>query len=148
MRANINEAFRHIPVVGPYVMEEHYDLTNVAKQEYIPMGLWENTIKPGDSIVMTMRPSSDHILRGPFYGGGPPYGMPLRQASDMHAQSTRQERLRQFHRSQGGIPYTPRHPMPYGPHTGPPPHLMRPPMMGMPINVMRPPPPPPMLSVA
>lgn len=128
-------------------MQQHYDLTN-GKGEYIPQGLWENTIKPGDRITMTMLPAGDHVLRGGFYGAGPPYGTPLRQASEMHARSTRAERLRQLNRYGEGLPLASRRPMP--PMVGcmggaPPPMFGRPPIMGRPC-VMRVPPPPSSVS--
>lgn len=62
MRVTIHEAFVEKVIVipgplrllGPHVREGRYDLLNASTEKYILPGMWNATIKPGDSIVMRM----------------------------------------------------------------------------------------------
>lgn len=43
-----------MPRLGPHVRAGLYDLVKNSTQEVILPGLWDSTIKPGDSISMKM----------------------------------------------------------------------------------------------
>lgn len=83
-------------------MEGHYDLTNAKDEMRLP-GLWDNTIKPGDSISMKMWPGTQALLR---HYGPPPYAGSLREDSDYQASQGRLARLRRvpFNNGPGRIP--------------------------------------------
>lgn len=40
--------------LGAHVREGHYDLVNSLTKEIVLPGLWNYTIKPGDSVAMSM----------------------------------------------------------------------------------------------
>jgi hypothetical protein len=44
-----------IPVLGPHVQEEHYELIDPQESIYLP-STWEALIEPGDSVAMRMWP--------------------------------------------------------------------------------------------
>lgn len=61
MKVTIHEAFAEkafLPgrfgLLGPHVREGRYDLVDSSTGKYILFGMWNATIKPGDSIVMKM----------------------------------------------------------------------------------------------
>ncbi|KUI53606.1 hypothetical protein VP1G_00984 [Cytospora mali] len=68
MKETIMEAFNDITVIGPHVVEGHYDIFSSNGDTILP-GLWSSTIKPGDTITMRMRPQTP--LRR--YHGPPPF---------------------------------------------------------------------------
>lgn len=61
MRVIIAEAFSNETIgsfqteLGMRVRQGHYDLVKSSTNEFILPGLWNATIKPGDSIIMTIR---------------------------------------------------------------------------------------------
>src|ERR1700761_2986565 len=55
MEELIKQAFLHVDVIGPHVMEGHYDLLGPNGEIILP-GVWEVLLKPGWSICMHMWP--------------------------------------------------------------------------------------------
>lgn len=55
MESLIKQAFLHVELVGPHVMEGHYDLIGPDDNIILPQ-VWDVMIKPGDSIGMQMWP--------------------------------------------------------------------------------------------
>lgn len=67
MRELINQAFSHIPEVGPHVQKGRYDLEG-PEGELILREIWSTTIQPGWQITMKMWPNLD---RFPLHSGVP-----------------------------------------------------------------------------
>lgn len=136
MKIHIEEAFRHMPEIGPHVMEGHYSLENSQNGEHILPGLWGNTIKPGASIKMTMWPDLNLHPLLHFYRS-PPFCPSPREAAEAAAKRQRFSRMQNvtpLPTASRASPFRfglPRPPMPFGYPGGPPPP---------------PPPPPPMLA--
>ena len=55
MEELIKQAFLHVDVIGPHVMEGHYDLIGPDGEIILPQ-VWEALIEPGWSISMLMWP--------------------------------------------------------------------------------------------
>ncbi|KAK2597887.1 hypothetical protein N8I77_012642 [Diaporthe amygdali] len=67
MKCTILEAFNHVEVIGPHVIEGHFDLIT-SKGDIILSHLWNTTIKPGAAIEMRMWPK---VPLSGFYGKPP-----------------------------------------------------------------------------
>ncbi|CAG8980083.1 hypothetical protein HYALB_00013485 [Hymenoscyphus albidus] len=52
MEELINQAFLHMEVIGPHVLEGHYDLIGPSGEIILPQ-VWERTVEP--DLVITMR---------------------------------------------------------------------------------------------
>lgn len=52
----IKQAFLQVDVLGPHVMEGHYDLIAPGGEIILP-SVWESVIEPGWAITMTMWPT-------------------------------------------------------------------------------------------
>lgn len=104
MSMHIVEAFRLMPEIGLHVMEGHYSLEDAKSGEHIIPGLWSNTIKPGDSINMTMWPhfNTHPILRQ--YQTPPFRRLPSEEAEDL-------SRRRRYLRMQNMLISTARRPI-------------------------------------
>lgn len=78
MEELIKQAFMHVEVIGPHVMEGHYDLLG-PYGEIIPPQVWEATIEPDWSISMLMWPLLDVAEPSASAGSpsSPPPGDPL-----------------------------------------------------------------------
>lgn len=72
MEALIKAAFLHVEIIGPHVMEGHYDL--MQDGEIILPSLWSTTVVPGASVVMHMWPMPPQPPRFP---PPPGFGMPM-----------------------------------------------------------------------
>lgn len=55
MEELIKQCFLHVDVIGPHVMEGHYDLIGSNGEIILPI-VWESLIEPGWSITMHMWP--------------------------------------------------------------------------------------------
>ncbi|KAK3309628.1 uncharacterized protein B0T15DRAFT_488345 [Chaetomium strumarium] len=65
MEELINQAFLHVDVIGPHVLEGHYNLIGPNDEVILPT-VWEKVITPGWTINMEMWPNLDKVpLRGP-----------------------------------------------------------------------------------
>jgi hypothetical protein len=106
----IKQAFMQVDVLGPHVMEGHYDLIGPDGEIILP-SVWEKVVQPDWAITMTMWPMDKM----------PPLGPKMPGAPGMHG-----------HKHGGPIPVPPR---PMGPGMRPP---MMPPG-GMPPGGVRPP---------
>lgn len=135
MSVHIMEAFRHIPGIGPHVMEGHFSLQDSEKGNHILPGLWSNTIKPGASITMMMWPDLDvnHPLRG-FYTS-PPFSPPPRRQAEIMAQQGRSSRIVNA-MPPAMRPFMPQPVGPMGRPAPPPPFGL--PLMGRPPVIRRP----------
>jgi hypothetical protein len=51
----IKKAFLHVDIVGPHVVEGHYDLIGPDNEIILPQA-WERVIQPGWTIMMHMWP--------------------------------------------------------------------------------------------
>ncbi|GAB1313552.1 hypothetical protein MFIFM68171_03762 [Madurella fahalii] len=100
MEELIKQAFLHVDVLGPHVMEGHYDLIGPNGEVILP-SVWENVIEPDWSITMHMWPMEQ---KGPMPG-------------QQHAVGPRG----QFPRPPGFPTLTPRQPGQRPPGAGPPP---------------------------
>lgn len=60
MRELIEQAFMHVDVLGPHVMEGHYDLIG-PNGEIILSSVWEQVIQPDWAVTMTMWPMEQNI---------------------------------------------------------------------------------------
>ncbi|CAG7566372.1 unnamed protein product [Fusarium equiseti] len=69
----IKQAFMQVDVLGPHVMEGHYDLTGPGGEIILPSA-WEKVIQPGMAITMTMWPI-DRTLPLPTQSASPPYDL-------------------------------------------------------------------------
>jgi hypothetical protein len=58
MRELIEQAFMHVDVLGPHVMEGHYDLIG-PDGEIILSSMWEQVIQPDWTVTMTMWPMEE-----------------------------------------------------------------------------------------
>lgn len=70
----IKQAFMQVDVLGPHVMEGHYDLIAPDGEIILP-SVWEKVVQPDWSITMTMWPMDKMPPLGPKVPG-PPGGMP------------------------------------------------------------------------
>ncbi|KAI3394093.1 hypothetical protein diail_3217 [Diaporthe ilicicola] len=128
MKSHITEAFNHVQVIGPHVMEGHFDLL-ISDGHIILPHLWGTTIKPGASIDMRMWPVETPLRN--FYGNPP-----FQPMASVHLQTTEHQaqhlaRMRQIQQQRIAAMKNP----------PPPPPMRAPvhiPMMGGP----QPPPPP------
>src|SRR6218665_3775324 len=55
MERLIHQAFKHVDIIGPHVMEGHYDLHGPDGQIILP-GVWDVTVQPDWAITMVMWP--------------------------------------------------------------------------------------------
>ncbi|KAK3368388.1 hypothetical protein B0H63DRAFT_528757 [Podospora didyma] len=139
MRELINEAYLHVDIIGPHVLDGHFDLVGPNGELILP-SMWNSTIRPGDAITMHMWPLNNPPPPRNRPRFGPPpgqrYGGPPRP---MGAPPN-------WPRPDGRYPGAPMPPI--GPPPGPPgrPMFIRPPGAGGPppgfLGVMNPPPPP------
>lgn len=68
----IKQAFLQVDLLGPHVQEGHYDLIGPTGDLILP-SVWENVVKPGWAITMTMWP----LDKAPLVGRPePPLGKP------------------------------------------------------------------------
>ncbi|KAL1881251.1 hypothetical protein Daus18300_001103 [Diaporthe australafricana] len=136
MKCHMTEAFNHVKVIGPHVMEGHFDLITSDGHIILPH-LWATTVKPGAAIDMRMWPVTTS-LRG-FYGE-PPFVVPNSESQARHLARMRQvqqQRMNAMRTPPHAIPMRPPMGMPMGmPHGGHPPPMHRPPPPpGMPVFV-------------
>ena len=66
----IKQAFMQVDVLGPHVMEGHYDLIAPDGEIILP-SVWEKVVQPDWSITMTMWPMDKMPPLGPQMPGGP-----------------------------------------------------------------------------
>ncbi|KAL2287174.1 hypothetical protein FJTKL_06169 [Diaporthe vaccinii] len=119
MKATIIEAFNHVEVIGPHVVEGHFDLLTSNGEIMLPH-LWSTTIKPGAVISMKMWPKTP--LRGLY--GPPPFTVnPHAPNPASHAMTLRMRQM------QAQRMAAMRHPPP---PMRPPPHMGGMPPMGVP----------------
>lgn len=119
---HIHELFRHMPGIGPHVLEGHYSLKDYKSGEHILPGLWSNTIKPGASINMKMWPDFNMQPLVRFYRS-PPFCPCPYDVADNVAQSRRTLRIQNMLSSIESRPFG-------GASSGfpPPAGMLRPPM--------------------
>lgn len=55
MEELIKQCFLHVDIIGPHIVEGHYDLIGPDGQIILPQ-VWETTIQPGWSVTMHMWP--------------------------------------------------------------------------------------------
>ena len=71
----IRQAFLHVDVIGPHVVEGHYDLIGPNNEIILP-GVWETVIEPDWTITMHMWPVPEKeeidIIEVPPPGPDPP----------------------------------------------------------------------------
>ncbi|KUI69376.1 hypothetical protein VM1G_05433 [Cytospora mali] len=149
MRETIMEAFNDVAVIGPHVLEGHYDILSCNGDTILP-GLWSSTIKPGDTVSMTMRRPIPPLRR---YHGPPPFCLDTRDSKSgwlkgqhwAHIEKLRlQQRQRQACSMRRGLAGPPVPPDPLrSPGMGIPPPMppgpLRPPGMGIPLPMPPPP---------
>jgi hypothetical protein len=75
MEALIREAFQNIEVIGPHVVEGHYDLIGPDAAIVLP-SLWEELIQPGWSVSMHMWPMQEPSSMYRPFPPGPPDNQP------------------------------------------------------------------------
>jgi hypothetical protein len=63
MEELIKQAFMQVDVLGPHVMEGHYDLIGPDGEIILP-SVWEKVIQPGWDITMTMWPMDKEPIIG------------------------------------------------------------------------------------
>lgn len=71
MEELVKQAFLHVDVIGPHVMEGHYDLIGPEGEIILPQ-VWESVVEPGWSISMQMWPMPEPEPRWRPGGPGPP----------------------------------------------------------------------------
>lgn len=60
----INQAFLHVDVIGPHVIEGHYNLIGPSGEIILPL-VWDNSIEPDMAITMHMWPFPEPLPDGP-----------------------------------------------------------------------------------
>ena len=60
----IRQAFLHVDIIGPHVVEGHYDLIGPNSEIILP-GVWETVIEPDWTITMHMWPMPEPKLEDP-----------------------------------------------------------------------------------
>ena len=81
----IKQAFQQVDIIGPHVMEGHYDLSGPNNEIILP-SVWERVIQPAWTVKMTMWPieKSPPLSRPGLHGmGRHMHGMPHPQAARM-----------------------------------------------------------------
>lgn len=89
MKESINQAFLHIEVIGPHVLEGHYDLIGPNGEIILPQH-WEDLIQPDWAVVMYMWPMAEppkSLARPPRPRSSVPPPPPPRPSDDPSATS-------------------------------------------------------------
>ncbi|KAI1180476.1 hypothetical protein F4777DRAFT_530532 [Nemania sp. FL0916] len=71
MEELIKQMFTHVVVIGPHVMEGHYDLLDAEGNIILPEA-WERCVKPGQIYTMQMWPMEKSPLKSPQAPSNPP----------------------------------------------------------------------------
>lgn len=75
MERLIHQAFKHVDVIGPHVLDGHYDLHGPNGEIILP-SVWEQTIQPDWAIMMVMWPLPEPPAPPPVVDEPAPLALP------------------------------------------------------------------------